>query len=904
MLERLQSLSDIQIRELVHKALASEVNDQDIPQELQALKARWQNTRELNTPAQISAALTDIDTSMMEVHAYFSEKHDREFPTLYTISPFAANMKSFMAEGVDVTDAMQMFCQYCALLSKKSLSTQVDSLGGFPPVTHEEMLCKSGTKIRISQEIQRLKASPQEQLIVAASNNVLYQLAATFTQVHANNQIHILPYLSFMVGLEPREVIASRDNTFIAAESQITKEQLWQALRNYATTTKEMITTFITDDLRMRADCVRKIEAIGLTPAIARQYKGEVDPFNLQVEHLSKVIANLSPELQEKLAKAINKALKISINDLVEGPADPEGKRLPIQNLKKLINQLADAEQRHLVSCINNALARNDAINAIKNNPALRRELTLAIFALEPDKQKELLAAINAALSKEMTLEDIKSDIYSLKAAIKKKYGSREPVKELLVDAAKNIEGEDRRTRQSVLTAYDDLVYADEIRINKLLGVFELRVQDLIVETDSGLKYDTSKLQQSPADEYLKAVKITPSAPLNAVDKATIAAISISAVCFNRPYQKIFLFDLLLSDNPEAVIAGAEALHILGAKLLGYNPQYFVTVYEEVKGILDAVKTKLPDQHKYKIYTIKLFRSKVVLTQQLCEDIEYNRFDEALALLNAVEVHKHYGNGAPLFTALQKYTDHLAKEEDKVKLKPLILKMLELGADRIIEIVIGASGDLNIADFASPFSLALKSRDYEIISAFIAPARGELIVNKLIPTTGGRYTYPLCAVADNAMIVNALLKAGADVNAEHIEYDKLHMGTPLDSASRFGSVDVINLLIAAGAKVTLKALTNACMHKNVEAAKALILAGAPVSFWGSEPVKIWQTDDGNTLLTLDDAKQILQMPDVATKLDKSFINTVATKAREEGNQECLVLVRRINNQQRGWCQIM
>jgi hypothetical protein len=162
---------------------------------LQALKARWQNIRGLTTPAQIEAALTDIDTSMMEVHAYFSEKHGIEFSTLYTDGPFAANMKSFMAEGVDVTDAMQMFCQYCALLSAKSLSTQVDSLRGFPPATHAEMQCKGGTKIRISEEIQRLKASPEEQLIVAASNNVLYQIAATFTRVYQGNQIHILPYI-------------------------------------------------------------------------------------------------------------------------------------------------------------------------------------------------------------------------------------------------------------------------------------------------------------------------------------------------------------------------------------------------------------------------------------------------------------------------------------------------------------------------------------------------------------------------------------------------------------------------------------------------------------------------------------------------------------------------------------
>jgi hypothetical protein len=257
-----------------------------------------------------------------------------------------------------------------------------------------------------------------------------------------------MDYISFMAGLESREVIANRDNTFIAAESQITREQLWKALRSYDTATKTMIATFITDDLRMRADCIREIEAIGITSAIVSQYNGDVDPFTLQVEHLSKVMQGLSPALQEKFTKAINKAIRISINDLVEGPEDPEGKRQPIQNLKKLINRLADEEQRHLVNSVNNALEKSYTVHAIQTNPALRRELTVAIFNLEPEKQQALLEAINAALSKKVTLEDIKSGTYSLKAAIKTKYGSREPVKELLIEAAKNIENEDRKVRQ------------------------------------------------------------------------------------------------------------------------------------------------------------------------------------------------------------------------------------------------------------------------------------------------------------------------------------------------------------------------------------------------------------------------------------------------------------------------
>jgi hypothetical protein len=469
-----------------------------------------------------------------------------------------------------------------------------------------------------------------------------------------------------------------------------------------------------------------------------------------------------------------------------------------------------------------------------------------------------------------------------------------------------------------------------------LLGVFELRVQDLIGETDSGLRYDTAKLQQSPADEYVKGVEVTPALPLNEYDIAAIAA--ISAISFNNASIAPHVRVLLTSTNPEAVIVGAEALHILGAKLRDYDPFCFVAVYDEVKAVLDDAKAKLPDQHKYKIDTVKLLRSHIyvqqsaipggvravgniplqpqrqvmianpdISAQQLCEHIKYRRFDEALDLLNAqgVEVNDRYGNKTPLFAALEMYSYYVAKEEDKIKLKPIILKLLELGADRTVEFSIGTSGNAaGLEEFASPFSRALKSRDPDIIRAFIDPARGKSIVNKSIPTHFERRTYPLSEVTENAVIVKLLLDAGANVNAEYIEKDNLHMGTPLGGAAMFGKVEVIDALITAGAKVTLAYLENACHNGNVEAAKVLILAGAPISFWGGEPVNIWKRHDGFTLLTLDDAKQILQMPDIQTKVHKSFVKAVGIKAQEENHQECLELVRRITTQQRAGCQIM
>jgi ankyrin repeat protein len=80
-------------------------------------------------------------------------------------------------------------------------------------------------------------------------------------------------------------------------------------------------------------------------------------------------------------------------------------------------------------------------------------------------------------------------------------------------------------------------------------------------------------------------------------------------------------------------------------------------------------------------------------------------------------------------------------------------------------------------------------------------------------------------------MVNALLKAGADVNAAYGEGE-----TPLMTAARSGSVDVVTLLIEGGAKVNAAesfrgetALMFAAVENHAPIVKALIDAGADVN---------------------------------------------------------------------------
>ena len=83
-------------------------------------------------------------------------------------------------------------------------------------------------------------------------------------------------------------------------------------------------------------------------------------------------------------------------------------------------------------------------------------------------------------------------------------------------------------------------------------------------------------------------------------------------------------------------------------------------------------------------------------------------------------------------------------------------------------------------------------------------------------------------------MVNALIDRGADVNAPSTNPEK-KKATPLMAASVNGRVDVIRVLLAAGARVNLgdaigwTALMSASYYGQIEAIRVLLAAGAQIN---------------------------------------------------------------------------
>lgn len=145
--------------------------------------------------------------------------------------------------------------------------------------------------------------------------------------------------------------------------------------------------------------------------------------------------------------------------------------------------------------------------------------------------------------------------------------------------------------------------------------------------------------------------------------------------------------------------------------------------------------------------------------------------------------------------------------------------------------LIDAGADVNVAGKLRnrPIHAAAKDAMADTVQALLAAGADIRLVNESRQTACHSAAESWGDSAEKARIVAMLIAAGTDVNA----LDE-HLRTPCHLAAQNGDVDVLRLLIAAGASLAPRSgsftpLHYAAMHSKAEAVAFLIEAGADVS---------------------------------------------------------------------------
>lgn len=172
----------------------------------------------------------------------------------------------------------------------------------------------------------------------------------------------------------------------------------------------------------------------------------------------------------------------------------------------------------------------------------------------------------------------------------------------------------------------------------------------------------------------------------------------------------------------------------------------------------------------------------------------------------------------------------LTKENRILSYDTVLIMAVEKGDREIVEILLKAGAKVNVADDNSKNALQIAVEENKVELAKLLVAAGA-DVNARIKHRGYSAT-PLHSTAEYGRleILELLLKAGAKVDTPD-QYEQ----SPLHAVASSRSVDGVKLLLAAGADVNARdqgdatPLHTAVKHSTTEVVKALVAAGANVN---------------------------------------------------------------------------
>ncbi len=239
----IDKITDLQLRDALQSILAAETT-QEIPPVLAEKTKFWLETN-FQSLSSLPTRASNVRETFDFFYEYFkAEPHNLDIAALKSNGPLAINLVSFSLTNPDkCQNEMHAFCEYMEEISQKPRDIQETYFKSFPPKTSAEIACIGGTGTRTEELKQSLKVSTQDKPFLDNHQLLMSQITDRLKyHVYSGNQIHILPYLNFALGLESKETVEKRDPTFTAPQFDIPVHILWDEFKNYAPSFRERLT--------------------------------------------------------------------------------------------------------------------------------------------------------------------------------------------------------------------------------------------------------------------------------------------------------------------------------------------------------------------------------------------------------------------------------------------------------------------------------------------------------------------------------------------------------------------------------------------------------------------------------------------------------------------------------------
>lgn len=252
---KIDEISYPQLQEAVVLMLSQQSSlSEDLDPRIKAQIDYWKGEEFLSESSEENKEAKIKDTCDFFYEYFKFEPFCLEVVHLRGNGPLAANLSRKLdgRQVEEVKEAMFLYCQYLAALSSKPKEVQVIFLESFPPQSPDDIACLGGTKTRIDDNLKQLVVLEEDKFALEAYRKTISRIVEDLKPyVSEGNHVHLLPYLSYVLGSEGRDVIERRDRFLVTPQFDIPSDQLFEKIRSYERLFK--------DFLKRDEDFLRKI---------------------------------------------------------------------------------------------------------------------------------------------------------------------------------------------------------------------------------------------------------------------------------------------------------------------------------------------------------------------------------------------------------------------------------------------------------------------------------------------------------------------------------------------------------------------------------------------------------------------------------------------------------------------
>ena len=207
----IEQISDVRILEGIEGILQTMRSDKeklvkDVVGELGETKKKWQ-IAEHPTEALIKESLKVFQDYFAD--RFKDDEHKPDLGSFNSDGIFAKNILSHLAINPSASKGiMNSFCDYILALSYLSNENIATKLESFPPKIASDINCLGGSGSDIDDLIKKMTVSSEDKILFEIHQLLTMQIVSRFNRtVYVGNQKHTPPCLSFILGVESKDVI-------------------------------------------------------------------------------------------------------------------------------------------------------------------------------------------------------------------------------------------------------------------------------------------------------------------------------------------------------------------------------------------------------------------------------------------------------------------------------------------------------------------------------------------------------------------------------------------------------------------------------------------------------------------------------------------------------------------------